>query len=271
MILLLWFWLMFAPHYADATEYFSSTTGNGSTCSEGAPCTMAGGIAKMVAGDTLNVNDGTYTGTNGMMVINTKSCTVGARCTIQAVNDGAVLINGQSARVPLDVVDSSYWTIQGFNFANSNSDVCKIRGNDSTPFPWTGRFIEFKRNLCWNASPTGNRMDIAVHDISDVLIEDSGGFGISRTTIAPFNTNRVTFRRCWARWNQYDNDNQPHAAGQLVYNSYDNLWENCIFELDDLNASQSSTGDKFGNASTTGQILDTLSSNKDAKDRKSVV
>ena len=160
-----------------ATDRYVSPTGTGSTCSNGTPCAPVTAIAAMTSGDNLYMQDGTYQGDNYMLSIQSKDCLVGSRCTIAALNDGSVTVDGQAARTPLDLNDSKYWTIAGINFKNSVSDVCKVRG---TPGSRKNAFHELKRNVCWDAVDADNRHAWSVHDINDVLLEDVAGFGRAR-------------------------------------------------------------------------------------------
>jgi len=47
---------------AQATDYYASPTGSGSTCSEAAPCSLNTAAGKPAAGDTVYLLSGTYTG-----------------------------------------------------------------------------------------------------------------------------------------------------------------------------------------------------------------
>ena len=53
--------LFYSPVYAANTYYASPTSGSTSPCSEGNPCSLAGGIGRMASGDTLLLKGGTYT------------------------------------------------------------------------------------------------------------------------------------------------------------------------------------------------------------------
>ena len=46
-----------------AATRFVSPSGSGSACSSGAPCSRATAISQAVAGDTITLADGTYSGT----------------------------------------------------------------------------------------------------------------------------------------------------------------------------------------------------------------
>lgn len=239
--------ILLLPLPAVATDRYVSPTGTGSTCSSGTPCAPATAIAAMTSGDTTYLQNGTYQGANYMLSIQSKDCSVGSRCTIAAINEGSVTVDGQAANVPLDLNDSSYWTITGINFKNSNSDVCKVRG---TPGARKNAFHELKRSICWDAVDADNRHAWSVHDLNDVLLEDVAGFGRARKVLAGFEADRVNWRRCWSRWNKYT-DAQPKQGADLTYDTYDEVWENCIFEWDQLDASSN----PMGNANSAGGIL----------------
>lgn len=234
---------------ATAATRYASQTGSGSACTSGTPCTVSTGIGQLVAGDTLILLNGTYTGASSMLSVTNKHGSPGSRITIQAETDGGVTINGQDVRVPMDIVDSSYITVTGFNAHNSSSDVCKVRGSDSVGYPWTNSFIEIKRMICWNAVAGQNRHAFDVHRINDVLLEDVAGFGVARKVLAPFSSQRVTWRRCWARWNSSSYDS-PKSGADFTYNSWDGLWENCIFEWDRIG----SATQQYGNANASAGI-----------------
>jgi hypothetical protein len=54
--------LLLAPLASEATSYYVSTSGSGSTCSQASPCSLTTGLTKPVAGDTLFLRGGTYNG-----------------------------------------------------------------------------------------------------------------------------------------------------------------------------------------------------------------
>lgn len=233
---------------ADAATYYASPSGSGSTCSDPSPCTTAGGVAKLTPGDTLILKNGTYTGASGMLSV-TKTGTAGSRITIQAETDGSVTLNGQAANVPIDIVDSSYVTVTGINAYNSSSDTCKIRGSDGTVYPWYNAYVELKRTICWDAVAGQNRHAINITKIQHVLVEDFGGFGTGRKIFGIIATRNITVRRCWTRWNQ-SSDTSPKSGADFTYNSWDILWENCIFEWDRLDSSTQ----LYGNANASAGV-----------------
>jgi len=232
-----------------ATTYYASQAGGGNGLSQGSPTQVNTGIGLLALGDTLKLLDGTYTGTASMITIADKNTGTqeSHRRTISALNDGAVTIDGQSARRPVDVYNSTYWTLEGFNAkrgGGGSGSVVSVRGTSVN----VSAFAELKRICAWDAENAANRMAFSINDVSDVLVEDCAGFGTTRYCLLPYKTNRVTVRRGWFRWNQY-NDTQPKAGVNLAYNVHNSLFENCIFEWDKLDASSNNYGNAAG---TTG-------------------
>jgi hypothetical protein len=250
LLMLLW------SEATQAATYYASPSGSGTTCSSGSPCTTstglnnAGGLGKLQPGDTLILKNGTYTGSSGMLFVNNIDGNSSQRITIQAETDGSVTLNGQAANVPIDIVDSSYVTVTGFNAYNSSSDTCKIRGSDGTPYPWYDSYVELKRTICWDAVAGQNRHVINITKIQRVLVEDVGAFGTGRKTFGVISARHITVRRCWTRWNQ-SSVSDPKQGADLVYNTWDTIWENCIFEWDRLDSSTN----LYGNANSAGGVL----------------
>src|SRR5512147_646721 len=79
---------------AAAATYYSSPAGSGTTCSSASPCSLATGLGKLAAGDTLLLKDGIYY--SGITV--GVSGTSGNPVTIKAENDGRAIVDGQSQR-----------------------------------------------------------------------------------------------------------------------------------------------------------------------------
>src|SRR3990172_6099176 len=94
LLLLLGLVLLLAGR-AEAATYCISTTGSDSNdgLDDGSPLcwlTFSKGNNTVVAGDTLNIKDGTYNQDFNW----TKSGTSGSRIIVKATNDGQVTING---------------------------------------------------------------------------------------------------------------------------------------------------------------------------------
>lgn len=231
--LLAWAW------GADAATLYADTTAHGAAgvaCTTGSPCTVATAISQAVCGDTVNLKDGTYQGANDMLAVSSKSCSGSTVLTVQAVNDGAVRIDGQLTRVPCKLVANSYVTIKGFDCAYSDQAgatlwihsgdhytvqrMVSIDGEDVTG----ANFVGFLVGSFGCANPC----------VSDSLFEDIGVFGVGVETMLDYSNNA---RNIWRRiWNRGEGSNDatfgPGVANQMNYTDTDwptpSLFENVI-------------------------------------------
>ena len=217
----------------EPSDYYASASGSGEVCTNAQPCTVAQGISMLTAGDTLWLKDGTYTGDDGMISIDSLDGTAENRITIKAVNDGAVNLNGEGARRPIDIVDSSYITVEGVNAYNSAYGVVGVRASDEESA--YDAYIELKRIVAWDAADEDNRHVFVVFRAHHVLLEDCAGFGIGRKIFSVYESNYATVRRCWGRWTAYT-DSQPKSAFDIVYDSKNGIYENIIAEFDGTSA-----------------------------------
>src|SRR5688572_26623257 len=100
---------------ADASDLYVSPGGSGSACSSSSPCTVAQAVTLVSPGDHIKLINGVYTGDSGMLSCKGRSGTASQRIYFEAIQDGAVLIDGQDSRNPAALIDCSYWTVQGVN------------------------------------------------------------------------------------------------------------------------------------------------------------
>jgi len=154
---------------------YASPTGSGSTCAESSPCTVGTWLSSQAGpGKVLCLHDGTYTGEQGMLQFAARSGTAGSPITVRALHDGAVTIDGQHSRRPLDC-NASYITVQGLDVANGNDTTLVLRGQHCT----------VQRVVAWADAPD----DGAIENVCDVggahnLLEDSACLGYARKTFA---------------------------------------------------------------------------------------
>jgi hypothetical protein len=116
--------------------------------------------------------------------------------------------------------------LEGFDAANSIGSVISLYSSSQG-----SSNVTFRRVCAWNAGGSGTGGNAHVWDVSysaDVLVEDSCGFGTGRNTVIAFASNRVTFRRVWARHEGYDSNTGPKVTFQLLYYSDNVLCENCL-------------------------------------------
>jgi parallel beta-helix repeat protein len=108
-----------------AATYYVAKTGSGTACTIGSPClTVAVGLGKLVAGDTLVIHAGSYSETIGFFGTNIPAGISDLqRTVIQAATGETVTLN------EVDIYSRSYITIQGITF---NGNVCRIGRNATT-------------------------------------------------------------------------------------------------------------------------------------------
>ncbi len=207
------------------TTYYISNAGGGSGASAGSPFKFSDLWGVVAAGDTALVLDGTYTGANSMIVPTPGlNGTSGNRITISAINDGQVLIDGQNARIPVRLVNNSYWTLQGFRAGRSSDEVVgfEIGSNFNIARRVTGydaAWIDGNTIVFWSFGNTGN------------LMEDCVAFGTGRKMFGNSQGgNDCVFRRCFGQFfkNTTSTTNSDGPVFTLQYESYNGIAENCI-------------------------------------------
>jgi len=158
-----------AARPAHAATYYASPSGGGSTCSEGNPCSLAGGLGRMASGDTLLLKGGTYTTylsyVQGLAVPSGGGSWATASVLASAPNETAILRpTGNSNVVQIDnnanwiifdrlVLDGSGMPDSPFNdivFMNPGPNLHHLRWNQvelkNSPhhgFAASGAFMEF--------------------------------------------------------------------------------------------------------------------------------
>ena len=232
------------PKYAAPTP-----TGTGTTCTQASPCTVATALGQVAAGGTVNLLDGTYQGATSMITLPAgKSGTSNTnRITIRAINDGAVLIDGQNARgavvfnEPVGSNTNNFITIEGINAKEGTCNTITLRGNNN----------QLKRVMAWDANTDENEVchPLIVLNCTDCLVEDTGAFGTGWRTMLNYESIRTTFRRVWSRWNNADNavnaqsDGAPGKALETSYLSHETVVENgFITRSKDASETVSATG-----------------------------
>lgn len=211
-----------------AAERFASPTGSGSTCSQGAPCTVATALTASVAGDIVTLLDGTYQGANSMVAPPTGlSGTAAAPITIRALNDGAVTIDGQFTHVPLLMNANNWWVVEGINLRNASAASAVMD-------MWSGAPSNniFRRVIAHdttNVSGQNSMGAVILVGGSTNLFEDVAAFGVGTSTIRfivfggiPRGSN--VLRRVWAR----------HEGALNTFNTHETLFANYTLMPDQL-------------------------------------
>ena len=231
---------------ADASTWYVATTGGGTTCSEGSPCTMDGAIAKLVNGDEIISEDGTYTAAT--QDINLSGLTFNPRVTIRARNDGGAILSGYAQSITIDA--SVGINLQGFTIKNNvGSHAIYITDSSSC----TLQRIGVKNGCSWG-SQYGNVVELSSLDgvtgtkdcvLEDVWVVGSMRYGILIGGTGGFSERNV-LRRCVVRFDG-SNSPEPHAgianygATTGIDGARNNKVINCI--VIDFNSADNAVGE----------------------------
>jgi hypothetical protein len=201
---------------------------------------ITSGIGLMVGGDTLIIEDGTYTGANNMIgdspspQIYPPSGAAGAYTTIRARNIGQVIINGEYLRTPFGMVGTvgkNYLHIDGIHFQRGIAGVFSVRGlyNKVTNCGFEDGQAPNSEAEVEIASVIGGS---AYTLVEDCWIWGKGRYGLY-TSSSNGGANRVIFRRVVVRFD--DTPDGRATAGFRFYNGSTSSMQNSI--VIDANAS----------------------------------
>lgn len=186
-------------------------------------------------GDTLLLLDGTYTGGASMInvfVEHAVNGTADAPITIAALNDGAVLIDGEYEHLPLCIAGDpnapkTHFVVEGVNVCNSLKAVVTLSYcTDCT----------VRRVCAWDAHPEKNAHVYTLNCTERCLVEDCAGWGLGRKQLLIYGatsdgtvcaTDNVV-RRFWCRWEgtRYRGRHSENISFQ--YGAKNSLLENVI-------------------------------------------
>jgi hypothetical protein len=179
-------------------------------------------------GDGLILHDGLYT--NSQLLVDGIHGTQTAPITIQAEHDGKTIIDGAGS-VPhvIEVSNSSYIIIDGLVARNAgpDKDVVNISGESD--------HITLRRISAYNAGSGNAHVFDVMSGPTNVLIEDSAGWGQGRYIFDAYHSSNVIFRRAWARWTTQANFSPAPRACYGIYGSINVTLENpiCIHDIPD--------------------------------------
>jgi hypothetical protein len=190
------------PPPVGTCTHYASTSGTGNGLATGTPFQIANfwtAIASTPAGKTLCLLDGTYTGGNGMIQPPANlSGTASLPITIQAINDGAVLLDGQNARNPVVIAGTNQWyVVQGINARNGLTGVYQFLGSNNRG----------KRLIGWNA--TSGQANAVIFEVQGIntIVEDCAGWGDNARTVFQGSGLATStgsgYRRCWGEFNDH--------------------------------------------------------------------
>lgn len=215
--------LLMSLGYAEAATRYAGPSGSGTSCTNSStPCTVATALSQIVCGDTLVLQNGTYTGTSQMLLVNSSHvggsglvCSSGTRVTVQAETAGSVLIDRANTNDWAVVLDgAAYWTVTGINAKRAWSPF-EIRNSDNI----------ILQNVIGYDCPNNNIncQVLIVQNSSNTLVEDSAFFGLATETVLDYgNNSNVTYRRLWIRTEGWSGA----AGGPSVSNQWNYTTDN---------------------------------------------
>jgi len=183
-------------------------------------------INALVPGDTLNLNDGSYTETH-LMLISGVHGTSAHHITIQATNDGKAVVDGKNtgSNYPLYMADSTYVDVQSIIFQNSGP------GSVYEFFGATGggvSNVNIRRCSGYHAAGGNDHIyNLLGPGLSNILIEDGVASGPGRYMFSTYHNSTIIFRRCFAYWNKITDTAQEPRSCFNTYGSDHVTWENC--------------------------------------------
>jgi len=215
------FYFVFGLGLSNAATYYASTTGSGTTCSSGLPCTLSGGIGKMASGDTLILKDGSY----NVVISGEPNGSSGGYTVIKAENDGGVVITQ-----PFTLTHTnSYIQFEGLKFDHASGKSI------------VGNHLKFLRCAFVGGMATNNEVNVGIGtnnfaDTQYILLEDCWAYGSGgRYKIMVYNSDKVVLRRVVVRddggWTSGNGDPE---AGIVIYQSSNVSVQNAIVIDSDL-------------------------------------
>lgn len=214
------------PPVAPGRTYYMSPTGSdGATGSQAAPWATFERVWRSLSpGDTLVLLDGTYR----QSMIPSINGTAGAPVTVRALNDGKAIIDGEFKRTPVEFGHTrpgrgDNFVVEGIVARNSSGDVWYIRSNN----------VKLRRVSGYNADADDNSSVFTFWTQGGGLLEDCIAAGTGRKAILLYQTQNVTVRRCFARYERWDGRDfcgvtWPNSETVEVYNGDNNILENLI-------------------------------------------
>lgn len=224
--------------------YYASPSGSGNGTS-GAPFSISNFLAlPPQPGDVLNLlgvdplNDGLYKGSANVLTLPTGVSGTGSAwppadgqnaigsnpITVQAINDGGVLIDGEFARLALFLPGNDWWVFKGINFRNGSGNVAQLG-----VYLVSGSFNNiFRRCGFWDGNMTTNTHVFMFISSGFNLVEDCFFFGAGRNVFHNFgNSDGNIARRIWARW-EGSTTGGGKLAIQADYAGHGLQCENCL-------------------------------------------
>lgn len=163
-------------------------------------------------GHTVTIPNGTYT----QLTINAR-CSAQSPLIIVAQTTGHVFFDGQGTQDPCQISISSYVTVEGITCHNSDDVVVNLTNSDH---------ITLRQVTAYQAGPDYGDHIFNIYRSENVTLEDCAATGRGRNTYIAYESDFITFRRCWGRY--VTNGTEQGADWMQIYGSADCLIENCV-------------------------------------------
>ncbi len=204
---------------------------------EGDYTTTKDAMINSSAGDCIVIEDGTYTSQN--MMIRGGSAGAGYKAPANGTSDHYTTIMAQT---PLGVIFDSLWSerkaisLYGSDWSGSNANGAEYiaikgfvshSGRESAILITHSNHIKVTDSAFYDGYSIGNNSTATISYSSYVLIENCFAWGSGRYKFLVFQSDHVILRRCVARVDYHNANNQPIG----VFTSYgsDNVeMQNCI-------------------------------------------
>jgi hypothetical protein len=232
MFLVLLFFAQNAHGQAACTHY-ASPNGTGNGLSPSSPFRITNFKSQAAPGQVLCLLDGTYTNPgDGLELGSVPSGTPGNPITVRALNDGGAFIDGQHNHRVFFFNGTSYWTIQGIDFANNGGSDDNAMGLGENT-----HHLVVQRVCGWNATTPvagvySNSATWGLWNSHDNLFEDICAFGWGRNTFIDFEaaTKNNIFRRVWVRWDGWADGAGATCPGPAIQTQYYTAYSNDIHD-----------------------------------------
>jgi hypothetical protein len=148
------------------------------------------------------------------------SGTQGRPITVRALNDGAVLIDGQWQRNPVELNNNNWFVLEGFNAKNGYDGGVEFTGSHDNVV---------RRVVVWDTHIARNRNTTRIIGSSRNLFEDVGIFGTGRKGLNPYgSSSQNVFRRVWVRFEGSITEGPKFGISTEYGSSKNNRFENVL-------------------------------------------
>jgi hypothetical protein len=168
---------------------------------------LTAAVNALPSGGTLVLRDGVY---HSAMHVSRSNV------SIRAEHDGKAVVDGQMSRIPLRV-SGNHVVIEGIRFQNSSGSTVVINGSDVT----------LRHVSAYNARDGGNVHVWEIGYTHDVLIEDCAGSGTGRYIFLLYDSENITLRRVYSRWQRHTGMPAPKSP-LAIYGTRNVVVENFI-------------------------------------------